>query len=62
VRRNRTEEEEKRKSEEKKRKEKKRKKCDFFSNLKNFGEKNKIQFMKLVKIIFVKERYMPIYK
>jgi hypothetical protein len=33
-----------------------------FLNLKIFGEKNKRQFMKLVKNIFLKERYMPNYK
>jgi hypothetical protein len=32
-----------------------------FPNLKNFGEKNEIQFMKLVKIIFVQESYNPNY-
>jgi hypothetical protein len=32
-----------------------------FPNLKIFGEKNKRQFMKLVKIIFVQERNNPNY-
>jgi hypothetical protein len=57
----RKEEEEEKK---KKRKEKqKKRKNGKISNLKIFREKNKRQFMKLVKIIFfVKERYMPNYK
>jgi hypothetical protein len=60
---NHEEEEEKEEREEKnKRKEKKRKNMEFFPNLKFFGEKNKRQLMKLVKIIFLKERYMPNYK
>jgi hypothetical protein len=54
-----------RKREEKKRKEKKRdkkeKNMENFPNLKIFGEKNKRQFMKLVKIIFVQERNNPNY-
>jgi hypothetical protein len=57
------EEEEERKKK-KKRKEKTRKKeknMEKFSNLKIFGEKNKRQFMKLVKIIFVQERNNPNY-
>jgi hypothetical protein len=42
---------------------KKKKKMEKISNLKIFREKNKRQYMKLVKIIFfVKERYMPNYK
>jgi hypothetical protein len=57
------EEEEKEEREKKKEKEgkeqKKGKNMEIFPNLKIFGEKNKRQFMKLVKIIFfVKERYM----
>jgi hypothetical protein len=45
----------------KERKEKKRKNMKKFPNLKIFGEKNKRQFMKLVKIIFVQERNNPNY-
>jgi hypothetical protein len=52
---------ERRKIKGRKRKEK-RKNMEFFPNLKFFGEKNKRQLMKLVKIIFLKERYMPNYK
>jgi hypothetical protein len=52
-----------RRKERRKRKFRKRKeKIGNFSKLKIFGEKNKRQFMKLVKIIFLKERYMPNYK
>jgi hypothetical protein len=40
----------------------KEKKLENFLNLKIFRDKNKRQFMKLVKIIFLKERYMPNYK
>jgi hypothetical protein len=47
--------------EEKERKEKKEKNTKFFPNLKIFEEKNKRQFMKLVKIIFVQERNNPNY-
>jgi hypothetical protein len=61
--RKRREREKKRKG--RKRKEKKRKKIrrnmEKISNLKNFREKNKRQFMKLVKIIFVQERNNPNY-
>jgi hypothetical protein len=53
-----------RKERRKKRKEKKRKKeknTEKISNLKIFREKNKRQFMKVVKIIFVQESYMSNY-
>jgi hypothetical protein len=46
---------------EEKEKEGKRKKMKIFLNLKIFGEKNKRQFMKFVKIIFVQERNKPNY-
>jgi hypothetical protein len=62
MRRKHSREEEDRKEErerEKKRKIRKRKKTGknmkFLPNLKNFGEKNKRQFMKLVKIILYKK-------
>jgi hypothetical protein len=51
-----------RKEKKKKRKEKKRKNMKKIPNLKIFREKNKRQFMKLVKIIFLEERYMQNYK
>jgi hypothetical protein len=59
-------EEGRRKEKEKKRKGRKRKEkieknTENFPNLKIFGEKNKRQFMKLVKIIFVQERNNPNY-
>jgi hypothetical protein len=44
------------------RKRKEKKNMEKISNLKFFGEKNKRKFMKLVKIIFVEERYLPNYK
>jgi hypothetical protein len=44
------------------RRKRKEKKLENFLNLKIFRDKNKRQFMKLVKIIFLKERYMPNYK
>jgi hypothetical protein len=40
----------------------KEKNMENFPNLKIFGEKNKRKFMKLVKIIFLKEEYMQNYK
>jgi hypothetical protein len=49
---------------EKKKKGRKRKEKNMekFSNLKIFGEKNKRQFMKLVKLFLYKKSYMPNYK
>jgi hypothetical protein len=44
-----------------KKKGKKEKNMEKFSNLKIFGEKNKRQFMKLEKIIFVQEMNKPNY-
>jgi hypothetical protein len=62
VRRTEGEEEEEEREKNKKRKEKKkRKNMENFLNLKIFREKNKRQFMKLVKIIFVPERNNPNY-
>jgi hypothetical protein len=60
---NRKEEGEREKKREgRKRKEKNKKYMEIFPNLKIFREKNKRQFMKLVKIIFFKKSYMPNYK
>jgi hypothetical protein len=56
------EEREKKKKRRKKNREKKEKNMEIFPNLKIFGDKNKRQFMKLVKIIFVQESYMSNYK
>jgi hypothetical protein len=54
---------ERRKRKGRKRKERKKEKTmEIFPNLKIFGEKNKRQFMKLVKNIFVQESYMSNYK
>jgi hypothetical protein len=52
-----------RRKERRKRKGRKRKEKNMknYPNLKIFGEKNKRQFMKLVKIIFVQERNNPNY-
>jgi hypothetical protein len=51
---------EKKEENEGKEKTKGRKNVEIFSNLKIFGQKNKRQFMKLVKnYFFVKERNMP---
>jgi hypothetical protein len=53
------EREKKKKRKGKKRKERKRKIYGKFSKHENFRGENKRQFMKLVKIIFLKGRYMP---
>jgi hypothetical protein len=58
VREKKTRKERRRRRKERKSKEKNMK---FFSNLKIFREKNKRQFMKLIKIIFVQERNNPNY-
>jgi hypothetical protein len=61
VRKKRRKERRKRKGRKRKKREK-RQNVEYFFKLENFGEKNKRQFMKLVKNIFVQESSMSNYK